>query len=174
MKHICINCKKEYENKDKRSKFCTQSCSGTYNGKMFPKRKRKKKCKNCDNLIRSGYTYCESCVEKKVHVGENGPIEERTLDEEIHLKIHKGANRYDHIRQHAQRVMRKENSVCFSCGYEKHVEVCHIKSIKDFSGSTKIKEINSRANLIHLCPNCHWEFDNKLLKLVPPVGIEPT
>jgi hypothetical protein len=165
MKHICQHCQKEYDNKDKRSKFCSRSCAATFNGKMFPKRKRTRKCKSCDNLVKSGFTYCEHCVSQKVHYGQNGPVEERTLEQELLLKKHKGANRYDHIRQHAQRVMRKEPASCKVCGYEKHVEVCHIHPISSFSPDTKIKDINSKNNLVHLCPNCHWEFDHDLLKL---------
>lgn len=32
-----------------------------------------------------------------------------------------------------------------------------------FSMDSLISEINSLENLIYLCPNCHWEFDNELL-----------
>jgi 5-methylcytosine-specific restriction endonuclease McrA len=53
---------------------------------------------------------------------------------------------------------------CANCGYDKHVELCHIKPIKEFNADSKIKDVNSYENLIQLCPNCHWEFDNGLLK----------
>jgi len=169
VQHICLNCKTEFVNSDKRSKFCKQSCAAVYNNKLFPKRKRLRKCKNCDNLVKSGRTYCETCVSKKIHFCKNGMIkngliEDRTLEEEVFLKKHRGANRYDHIRQHAQRVMKDEKRAC-QCGYDKHVEVCHIKAIRDFDLKTKIKDINSKENLVLLCPNCHWEFDNGLLTL---------
>lgn len=49
---------------------------------------------------------------------------------------------------------------CFSCGYTKHVEMSHIIPVKDFPDSALIKEVNSVENVIPLCPNCHWEFDN--------------
>lgn len=54
---------------------------------------------------------------------------------------------------------------CYVCGYTKHVEACHKKSVKDFSDITLIKEINSPENLVALCPNHHWEFDNGFLIL---------
>lgn len=54
---------------------------------------------------------------------------------------------------------------CSNCGYDKHVEVCHIKSISSFNNESKISEINDISNLILLCPNCHWELDNGILKL---------
>ena len=54
---------------------------------------------------------------------------------------------------------------CKNCGYDKHVEVCHIKAINNFSGNTPITVINDISNLIILCPNCHWELDNNILIL---------
>ena len=74
-------------------------------------------------------------------------------------------NRYVRIRTNAQGLYRKYSLplVCAHCGYDKHVEICHIKAIKDFDDSALISEINSKENLIALCPNCHWEFDHHLL-----------
>ena len=54
---------------------------------------------------------------------------------------------------------------CAVCGYDKHVEIAHIKAVSEFSDDTTIKEINSIDNLIALCPNHHWEYDNGVLKL---------
>jgi predicted restriction endonuclease len=54
---------------------------------------------------------------------------------------------------------------CEICGYTNHVEVAHIKPVSEFSDDTPISEINNPDNLIGLCPNHHWEFDNGLLKL---------
>ena len=54
---------------------------------------------------------------------------------------------------------------CAVCGYDKHVEVAHIKSVAEFDDSATVKEINSIDNLIGLCPNHHWEYDHGLLKL---------
>lgn len=49
---------------------------------------------------------------------------------------------------------------CVICGYSKHFEVAHIKAVSDFDENTKIEEINDVNNLIALCPNHHWEYDN--------------
>ncbi|NDG25698.1 MAG: HNH endonuclease [Proteobacteria bacterium] len=46
------------------------------------------------------------------------------------------------------------------CIYDKHFEVAHIKPISEFSKDTLITIVNDPSNLIPLCPNCHWEFDN--------------
>lgn len=70
--------------------------------------------------------------------------------------------------QRMARAVYKEHTQspqCLICGYDKHVEVAHIKAVAEFDDNATIGEINSINNLIGLCPNHHWEFDNKLLKL---------
>ena len=54
---------------------------------------------------------------------------------------------------------------CTICGYDKYYEVCHIKSVSDFSDDSLISEINSLDNLVALCPNHHKEYDLKMLIL---------
>lgn len=54
---------------------------------------------------------------------------------------------------------------CAVCKYDKHVEIAHIKPVSDFDDSSTIAEINSIDNLIALCPNHHWEYDNGILKI---------
>lgn len=49
---------------------------------------------------------------------------------------------------------------CAMCGYKLHVEICHIIALKDFPDTALISEVNHPNNLVALCPNCHWEFDN--------------
>ena len=53
---------------------------------------------------------------------------------------------------------------CAICGYDKHVDVAHIRRVSSFSDETLIGEINSMTNLMPLCPNHHWEFDHDLLE----------
>ena len=51
---------------------------------------------------------------------------------------------------------------CIECGYKLHVDVCHKKPISQFSINTKLKIVNSKKNLMYLCKNHHWEFDNNV------------
>jgi predicted restriction endonuclease len=70
--------------------------------------------------------------------------------------------------QRMARTVFKENNPnpsCKICGYNKHVEVAHIKAVAEFSDDTLITTINSIDNLIGLCPNHHWEYDNNMLDL---------
>jgi hypothetical protein len=53
---------------------------------------------------------------------------------------------------------------CLICGYTKHVDICHVKDIKDFDPNTELSEVNHPNNLVALCKNHHWEFDNDLLE----------
>jgi len=71
------------------------------------------------------------------------------------------------IRKHAHYVfnINNEDKKCKICGYTNHVEVCHIKSVSSFDDNSLIKEINSIDNLVGLCPNHHWEFDNNKIIL---------
>ena len=54
---------------------------------------------------------------------------------------------------------------CQNCGYNKHVELAHIKAVSTFPNEALLSEINGPSNVIPLCPNCHWEFDNGILTL---------
>ena len=69
------------------------------------------------------------------------------------------------IRKCANSIFKLKNipRKCVICGYDKHIEIAHIKAVSEFSDDTLISEINDISNLVALCPNHHWEFDNGLL-----------
>lgn len=71
------------------------------------------------------------------------------------------------IRKRAEKVFSDSGKPlkCAICGYDNHVEIAHIRPVSDFPGDTLISEINSKDNLIALCPNHHWEYDHGILKL---------
>ena len=71
------------------------------------------------------------------------------------------------ITKNARKVYQNSDKEikCFVCGYDKHVEIAHIKAVSDFSGESLISEINNIDNLIALCPNHHWEYDHGLLDI---------
>jgi 5-methylcytosine-specific restriction endonuclease McrA len=72
---------------------------------------------------------------------------------------------FSKVRGYARTIYHKynPNAKCERCGYDKHVEVCHIKPISSFEVTTLLREVNSLENLIGLCPNCHWELDHGFL-----------
>ena len=66
------------------------------------------------------------------------------------------------IREDAEKTFKEldGNYECCICGYNKHIEVAHIKPVSDFSNDDTVGEINNIGNIVPLCPNHHWEFDN--------------
>lgn len=69
------------------------------------------------------------------------------------------------IRRQADKMFEKSRieRKCLLCGYDKHIEIAHIKAVADFDDSSLVSEINDIHNLIPLCPNHHWEFDHNCL-----------
>ena len=117
-------------------------------------------CKKCGMWCGSGRKYCKDC---RIKIKQD--LKEQSLQAKKSDAIYLAgeiSNRYAKIRYHAREMYSKELTKCERCGYDKHVEICHIKGIKRFSEESTIKEINDRSNIIGLCPNCHWEFDHGL------------
>lgn len=139
-------------------KFCGRSCASAFNNTMFPKRCKSIKCKNCSNLVYSGWTYCSCCIQENKHIRTKYTFPVNTI---VELSKGTDANKYSRIRSHARSVVRRRPQRCLACGYDKHVEVCHIQAITDFDISATLAEVNNPDNLVLLCPNCHWEFDHK-------------
>lgn len=146
---LCLNCKIETFN----PKFCSRSCSTSYNNKKYPKRKVTGKCKQCKASIRSGWVFCKECyISLKV-------IDGNTTIAQLKAK-YTTSNFHSVIRKHARRQQKLMN--CQKCDYNIFVEVCHIKAVSTFDDSSKLSEVNAIENLICLCPNCHLELDNGL------------
>lgn len=74
------------------------------------------------------------------------------------------SNVWSKVRGQARSIIKKLNiTKCQhqDCNYDKHVEVCHKRAISEFPLDTPISVVNDISNLIVLCPNHHWEFDNQ-------------
>lgn len=159
-------------------KFCTHTCAAKFNNtgrvrKLKPGKvhidgvvKRQNTCAKCNCVFigpnsSPARKYCKDCgIEAK------RLLTPKTKGELFARYANWTAPR-NLIRGHAYAVFRSSNNskCCTACGYEKYIEVCHIKSVASFPDDTTIGEINSPDNLVGLCPNCHWEFDNGLLDI---------
>ena len=145
----CITCNAETNN----PRFCSRNCAAKHNNKT-PKRKLSNTCMICKKPIRKSTKHCMSCWKEKILA------EDMTLEKAIYTKHHR-SSAYALIRQRARKVAKDNDMIsCEKCGYDKHVEIAHIKSISSFSKDTLLSLINDLSNLKALCPNCHWEFDN--------------
>lgn len=157
----CFTCQQPTKNK----KYCSRSCSAKSTNRSHQKRhKLMHPCKKCSIPVRKKHRYCEKCR----------PIvtDYRTCTKTLgdFINEYKGKSRsgvFSAIRARARYHLQKngELSKCQNCGYNKHVEACHIKAISKFPLTTPINIINKRSNLAVLCKNCHWEFDNGVLTL---------
>ena len=146
-------------------RFCSRSCSAKLTNKEKPRRKLAKKCTNCDNTVRNyRSSLCESCYQ----VWKGRFVNDLTIGEYRNKESVKNKHRswlHAQIRYFA-RSWNKDlvESSCAKCGYDLHVELAHIIPLADFEDSIKLSEVNSKQNLIQLCRNCHWEFDNGFFK----------
>lgn len=151
----CIFCKIDTTN----PKFCSRSCAVSYNNSKNPKRQKKiRHCTKCGKDTNSSWQkvrlLCNNCIPKMPKTKADF-INKRAY--QIHSQIREKARKLYIASDKPQH--------CVLCGYDKHFHVCHIKAIKDFDNTATVTEINDLTNLVALCPNHHWEFDNNLLSL---------
>jgi hypothetical protein len=171
--NICLNCgsiievKNNQKIREVRSKrFCNMSCSGTYNGKRI-KKSRIRVCKKCnaefETKRNNGRRFCDVCKYKKD--GDDFGLKTKGY---LFEKRKNWQSARTAIRRHAEKIygaINKGERKCKACGYEKHTELCHIKPVSKFEDEATLNEINKMDNLIVLCPNHHWEFDNGIIKI---------
>ena len=157
----CPECGKETNN----PKFCSRSCAATHTNKISPKRKLQRKCTRCnEHVVRNKRsTLCTSCFETKKEVSIIG----KTLGEYRNRESMKGKHQswlHNSIRAMNNHHNRKLKELsCQFCGYSNHVELCHIQPVSRFPDETLVTEVNNPGNILVLCPNHHWEFDNGIL-----------
>jgi hypothetical protein len=160
----CFCCGKQTANK-----FCSRSCSATYNNKHRLTGRKKQKvctCLDCGILLDREQKRCSDCHQKKTDRSSD-TIQDVVYDDQGRH------NAYTKVRSRARHIAIKQGwSSCRLCGYDRHFEVCHIRPIQDFPKESLLSEVNSLSNLIPLCPNCHWEFDHGLIS-IDGAGIAP-
>ena len=133
----------------RRKVFCNHSCSATFNNQQREIKEKVRKIKE-PKLKKEKFEFILSLTKKDL------------IDKhEIYYKFRAV------IRKHAHYVFNKhyKHQECKVCGYDTHIQVCHIKSVSSFDDDVLMSEINSIDNLVGLCPNHHWEFDNGKIEL---------
>lgn len=162
--NTCNFCNKETSN----PKFCSRSCSAKNSNSVSPRRIKTKVCafKDCEITILSSRKYCTDHKNKfYLKFKTMGELRESA----------KGVQVNSYARGLAREWARKnlDCSGCWYCGYSTHVEVCHIKDVALFSDETYVSETYEN-NVIILCRNHHWEYDNGYLAWEPEKGFEPS
>lgn len=145
----CLHCNQITAN----PRFCSRSCSSSFNNKAKPKRMKKVYlCQTCGIPITRRATFCHSC---KIQKGDD-----MTLQNAIYHTHHK-SSAYALVRTRARAIAKLNNmNSCSKCGYSRHVEIAHIKPISSYPLDTMVSIVNAIDNLLALCPNCHWDFDH--------------
>lgn len=140
-------------------KFCSRSCAARQNNVLFPKRRLGGRCQVCSRPIPLRGTYCKEHDPTK-------PYDRSRPISDLFLTKRHPMYRLNRIRHDARRTYHAGKPCrCERCGYDKHIEVCHRRSVASFPEDTPLSVVNSLDNLVGLCPNCHWEFDHGLLQL---------
>lgn len=160
----CKNCGKLTEN----AKFCSRSCSVTQANLGRARNPPKDRfCKKCGTNFRNKSKIYESlfCAECRKEMR----ITHLTLGEYRQKKSVAGKHA-SWLHAHVRIMNRNHNKhltllPCRKCGYNKHVELCHIKPVASFPDEALLIDVNHINNVIQLCRNCHWEFDNGFLQL---------
>lgn len=114
-----------------------------------------------------GYSTCSGDLRKKIderckrlNIIPNKKISKPVLEVTKGELFSKRSN-WQSARSDIQRIARKiyfENNphpCCVVCGYNKQIEVAHIKAVSEFEDTVTISEINNINNLVALCPNHH-------------------
>lgn len=176
---MCITCRKDARKRDHNKpctrcgktttnpKFCSRSCSVTVANSVNPKRKIGS-CKDCGKVR---YTYsrprCKSCQNKWAAEVAERNYAEWTLGDMRGSGTANFKSRYPYIRRLSRKAYLASDKVkaCLVCGYDIHFDVAHIKDVKSFPESATVAEVNHIDNLIALCKNHHWEFDNGFLSI---------
>ena len=155
-----------------RRRFCSKSCARRRGNASTAI------CRNCGKEFERPMSeklgrhvrrrLCDPCWD--MNKGIKGHAREYTVEEL--LRYYKGNHRLLQARIRMNAILvRKRDKVTEcevpDCNYSKHVQVCHIRAVASFSGSTMLGEINARENIVYLCPNHHWEFDHGQLCFAP-------
>jgi hypothetical protein len=154
--YVCSNCNKQFRAKRKKTKnknnlyYCSLKCSCK---KANLKRLTSiYHCKICNEIVPARINYCVK-HNPKIFKDWN----------KVYLKDITHAQ----LRELARKTYNRSDKpkYCINCNYSKHYECCHIKDVSQFTDETPIGIVNNIDNLIALCGNCHYEFDNDLLSL---------
>ncbi len=154
--------------------FCSHKCSGIFNGAENANvRGRKVRiCVECNKEFfkrkkdLSTDSRCSSCVfNLKEKTSSN--FKEMTIGE---FRASRKDETKWRIKSDISMLNRAWNKHllaydCQVCGYNKVIELAHIKSIASFGQDVPLKIIHSDTNIAVLCPNHHKELDRGFLDL---------
>lgn len=162
----CLNCGNEiqrmqWEIKKSLNVFCSHKCFILFKSKNISKIENKISCE-CGNKKNIQAKKCKECS----LVVKTNLFFSKTK-REIFEKSKNYFSARSTICKNARYWIKKYNfeKKCLICSYDKHVETAHIISVMKAPDAFQMKAINSKENLMYLCPNHHWEFDNNFISI---------
>ena len=154
----CLHCGTVTAN----AKYCSRSHAAIHTNQQAPKRRLTRKCVECETLIPSSRQFCALHGKRKADYRLLTVAQLKAKDAIRHPSYYRG-----YLNSITRLLNAHRPRICQACGYTKHVEYCHVRSIKSFPDSTTVQELSGPENILVLCPNCHWEYDNGLLAESP-------
>lgn len=146
---------------ERRQRFCSHSCAAITNNK-----KRPRFCAECADSISHRGRFCDLC--RKILNDKKRKVDYSSISLKEIKEKHTLSAFHAKIRGIARSVYKKSSMPmsCLICLYDKHVDICHIKAVASFDELTSVEKVNEIGNLMPLCKNHHWEFDNNALEEV--------
>ena len=132
----CVNCQKETDN----PKFCSSSCSASYNNKGVRRHGKTHYCLHCNDQITKG-KFC-------------------SLEHEIDYKHNQRIIAWKETgiigKNPLKRYLSEQKEGCWECGITEWNGKDIVLELEHINGNS---QDNSEENLSLLCPNCHSQTD---------------
>jgi HNH endonuclease len=169
----CRQCGTSFQRENSSSRelgqFCSLSCCAKWQASRRLGSGKPKVCLDCGSTIQRRTRRCIQCAStyraRAAAEQTLGKLRAEYSISQFHAKVRENARgNYTGKRE------------CAACGYNLHVDICHIRPVADFPAEATLAEVNAPSNLIALDKRCHWEFDHGYLKIVQEVaeiGFEP-
>ena len=151
----CLHCGAATPN----AKYCSRSHAAIHTNQQSPKRRRTHTCAaTCDTLIPGNRQFCAVHGKRKADYRTLTVAQLKAKDAIKHPRYYRG-----YLNSITRLLNAHRPRICQACGYNKHVEYCHVRPIKSFNDAATVQEVSGPDNILVLCPNWHWEYDHGLL-----------
>lgn len=115
------------------------------------KKKYYPKCE-CGNTMSHRSVKCRDCVYNDYLNMTIGQLRAKSV---------RDAQVYNGIRQKSRSLAVKHYVMeCALCGYDYHVDVCHVRALSSLPDETTVISASGVDNFVLLCRNHHWELDH--------------